>query len=69
MSSTGILISKGAAMDDNEFRRELDRRLAVVEDPAYDDPARVDLPVRDLVVLLVGSVAVIVAALGWGYPW
>jgi hypothetical protein len=56
-------------VDDDEFRRELDRRLAVVEDPAYEDPARADLPARDLVILLVASVAVIVAALGWGYPW
>lgn len=56
-------------MDDNEFRRELDRRLAVVEDPAYEDPAGADLPARDLVILLVASVAVIAAALGWGYPW
>jgi hypothetical protein len=56
-------------VDGNEFRRELDRRLAVVEDPAYEDPARADPPVRDLVLLLVASVAVIAAALWWGYPW
>lgn len=56
-------------MDAAEFHRELERRLAVLEDPAYDDPARVDLPTQDLLALLIGGIVVIVALLVWGYPW
>lgn len=56
-------------MEDTEFRRELDRRLALIEDPAYADPGRAHLPARDLVVLLVASIVVIVGLLAWGYPW
>lgn len=56
-------------MDTVEFRRELDRRLAIVEDPDYRDPAAVDLPRRDWLLLLIGCVVLIGALLGWGYPW
>ncbi|MGH3518637.1 MAG: hypothetical protein ACRDQ7_14705 [Haloechinothrix sp.] len=56
-------------MDAVQFRRELDRRLAIIEDPDYDDPACADLPVRDLLILLFASVVVIGAMLLWGYPW
>src|SRR5688500_17287450 len=38
-------------MDVDRFEAELSRRLAVVEDPDYDDPARADLPRTDLVLL------------------
>lgn len=37
----------------DDFDRELQERLAVIEDPAYVDPARADLPTRDLVILVV----------------
>lgn len=38
------------------FDRELERRLAVLESPDYSDPARDDLPNRDLVALCIGIV-------------
>lgn len=56
-------------MDATEFRAELDRRLAVIADPEYDDPAARDLPARDLLILLAGSVILIAVLLAWGYPW
>jgi hypothetical protein len=56
-------------MDGPEFRRELDRRLAIVENPDYEDPAAADLPARDLVILLLGSAGLVIALLAWGYPW
>lgn len=56
-------------MDAIEFDRELQRRLAVLEDPEYHDPARADLPARDLVALLIAAVVLISAMLAWGYPW
>lgn len=56
-------------METADFRRELDRRLAVLEDPERLDPASRDLPTSDWVVLLVASVVLIGAALAWGYPW
>jgi hypothetical protein len=55
-------------MDDDRFEAELSRRLAVVDDPDYDDPARADLPRTDLVLLAVGVVVVLVAMWLWGYP-
>lgn len=56
-------------MDTADFHQELDRRLAIIEDPGYDDPAQADLPARDWILLLVGCVVVIGIALAWGYPW
>lgn len=55
-------------MDADRYDAELRRRLATVEDPRYDDPARTDLPRADLVVLAVGVVVVVVAMWLWGYP-
>lgn len=55
-------------MDTDRYEAELRRRLATVEDPHYDDPARKDLPRTDLIVLAVGVVVVVVAAWLWGYP-
>jgi hypothetical protein len=55
-------------MNVDRFEAELSRRLTVVEDPDYDDPARADLPRADLVLLLVGVVVVLVAMWLWGYP-
>ncbi|WP_216216807.1 hypothetical protein [Amycolatopsis aidingensis] len=56
-------------MDNAEFRRELDRRLDLLADPSYPDPARAGLPSRDLTVLAVLAVGLITALLAWGYPW
>lgn len=33
---------------DNEIRRELNRRLSIIADPDYDDPARTDISGRDI---------------------
>ncbi|MGH3450922.1 MAG: hypothetical protein ACRDQW_09350 [Haloechinothrix sp.] len=52
-----------------EFRHELDRRLAIVEDHDYEDPAKADLPGRDLVLLLIAGALIISAMFWWGYPW
>ena len=55
-------------MDEDDFEAELQRRLALIEDPAYADPARRDLPAQDLVLLVVLSALVIALAWWWGYP-
>lgn len=56
-------------MDSAEFRRELDRRLDIIEDPDFHDPARQDLPGRELAWLAAASLVLIIAMLAWGYPW
>ena len=52
----------------DDFDRELQARLAVIEDPAYVDPARADLPARDLMILVVLGALLIVALIWWSYP-
>ncbi len=52
----------------DDFDPELATRLAVIEDPTYDDPARADLPARDLVLLAVLSVLTVVGMIIWSYP-
>jgi hypothetical protein len=52
----------------DDFERELQARLAVIEDPDYVDPARADLPVRDLTILVVVGIVLIVAMIWWSYP-
>ncbi len=52
----------------DDFDRELQARLAVIEDPDYVDPARADLPGRDLVLLAVLGALVIVLLIVWSYP-
>ena len=52
----------------NDFERELHARLAVIESPDYVDPARVDLPARDLVLLVVLGGLLVVAMIWWSYP-
>ena len=49
-------------VQDPELRRELQRRLDLIEAPAYDDPARTDLPIRDIVALVGLIVAVVVVS-------
>ncbi|GAA5126684.1 hypothetical protein [Haloechinothrix salitolerans] len=56
-------------MDTADFRRELDRRLAIIEDPTHNDPAAKDMPRGDWIALFAGCVVLIGAALAWGYPW
>ncbi len=52
----------------DDFDRELQERLAVIEDPGYVDPARDDLPRRDVVLLAVLGALVIVLMIVWSYP-
>lgn len=55
-------------MNTEWYDAELSRRLATIENTEYMDPARVDLPRADLVLLAVGVVVVVVAMWLWGYP-
>lgn len=51
----------------NETRRELNRRLNIVSDPNYGDPARVDIPGRDLGIWFAATATIlIVAIVMWG---
>ena len=52
----------------DDFDHELRTRLAVIEDPAYVDPAREDLPWRDLTLLAVVGGLLIVLMIVWSYP-
>jgi hypothetical protein len=52
----------------DDFERELQARLAVIEDPDYVDPARADLPARDLTLLVVAGVLLVVLMIWWSYP-
>ena len=52
----------------DDFDRELQVRLALIEDPEYVDPAREDLPRRDLVLLAVVGALVVVLMIAWSYP-
>jgi len=52
----------------DDFDRALETRLAVIEDPGYEDPARMDLPARDLVLLAVLGVLTIVLMIVWSSP-
>ena len=52
---------------DTQVREELERRLALLEDQAYEDPAREDLPARDIWIVLALVVVICVVAYAWGY--
>lgn len=53
---------------DDAFAQDLERRLAVIEDPDYVDPAREDLPARDLGLLTIIGAVVVVLLVLWTYP-
>ena len=55
-------------MDSGNYEAELERRLTIIEDPAYDDPARGNLPRLDLIVLLIATAVVVTAMWVWGAP-
>lgn len=52
----------------DDFEGELHARLSVIEDPTYVDPARADLPVRDVLLLVLGTLVVVVAMVVWSHP-
>lgn len=58
---------RGDHVQGSEFRRELERRLEILEAPDYEDPARKDLPALDLVLLAVSVIAITVVMYWWGY--
>lgn len=53
---------------DDDFDAKLQDRLAVIEDPGYIDPALRNLPARDVVLLIVGSVVLVALMWFWGHP-
>lgn len=55
-------------MDPDDYDRELARRLRIIEEPGYDDPARRDVPRFDVALLVVGTVLLVVAMWLWGAP-
>lgn len=55
-------------MSEQNLDEELERRLALLEDPASDERVLDDLPVRDVVMAVVGLAVLIVCMLIWGYP-
>ncbi len=56
-----------AASHDPRYAEELERRLAMVEAPGYEDPARTNLPALDYVLLAALVVVTTVVAYVWGY--
>ena len=52
---------------DREVREELERRLATLEDPDYEDPGRADLPGRDIALVSAFVVVLSFLAYVWGY--
>jgi hypothetical protein len=52
---------------DNAFDDELSRRLDLLEQTDYDDPASVDLSGREMLLFLVVSVVVMLLVHLWGY--
>lgn len=62
-------MSISALTDNSEIRQELDRRLAILDDPAYSDPARADLSGREIAIWFAIAAAITAVALllrGWG---
>lgn len=55
-------------MSHSDYDAELERRLAITEDPGYEDAARADLPRTDILLVTIGAIVVIAAAWLWGYP-
>ena len=53
-------------MREQEFEQELERRLAILEAPDYEDPARKDLPALDLAILAIVIVVSVVGLYLWG---
>lgn len=44
---------------DNEMRRELNRRLNIIADPNYDDPARADISGREIGIWFAVTIAIL----------
>lgn len=62
-------MSISALTDNNEIRQELDRRLAILADPDYGDPARADISGREIAIWFAIAAVICAASLllrGWG---
>lgn len=62
-------MSISALTDNSEIRQELDRRLAILDDPDYRDPARADISGREITIWFTIAAAITAMALllrGWG---
>ncbi|WP_455361431.1 hypothetical protein [Streptomyces sp. SYSU K21746] len=55
-------------MHEATFQAELERRLALLEDPASGESALPDLPWRDVWIAALGLIAVALPLVWWGYP-
>lgn len=55
-------------MSEEKMGKELERRLDLLEDPASDEHALDDMPVRDIVMAVLGLAVMTVVLLIWGYP-
>ena len=55
-------------MSDSNFDAELERRIRLLEDPASGERVLPDLPVRDVVLAVLGVAVLTVVLLIWGYP-
>lgn len=53
-------------MREQQFEEELERRLALMEAPGYEDPARRDLPAWDIAVVAVVVLVAVVGLYWWG---
>lgn len=56
-----------AAFEDPALEAELARRLALIETPGFDDPARESFTAADLIALAVLVAVLSVGFLVWGY--
>ncbi|GAA4117665.1 hypothetical protein ACFFTN_09195 [Aminobacter aganoensis] len=48
---------------DNEMRRELNRRLNIIADPSYMDPARTDISGRELGIWFAVTATILLGAI------
>ena len=56
-----------SADTNNEIRRELDRRLNIIADPNYEDPARADISGRELGIWFAVTAVILLGAIAmWG---
>lgn len=52
--------------EDRDLNEELRRRLAVLEDPNYEDPAQRNLSLQDFLLLTALVVLTVVVSYAWG---
>lgn len=55
-------------MSDANFEAELERRIALLEDPASDEQVLENLPLADVLWAVAAVVVMGIALLIWGYP-